>query len=300
MDILFLPEKYKQTGENFAYSVLDKCVKRPFYSGGPGPTTKGFRKLKMVDIIDENFNLHAWKIPSVTEGMKVFKSPGINYVDSGLSCDTFNIIHIRDGRKVLAENIIEAVDYYRTKQLAYCVWICKENLTKNVKAAIDRLKLKEQNLEPGMLLNLDNYKPVQNINHVNAVIGNDVKLIQDYADVVAKNWTPTDLNVLEYYNKAMPSILNDNTVKFSIYYQENNPVSVIELFNTNDKTVGLYGLATLEPYRGKGIGTALLTFALNKCKALGFSNVILQASEDGFGIYKKLGFTIYTEYYEFA
>ena len=255
----------------------------------------------MVGIIDENFNLHACKIPGLTEGMKVFKSSGINYVDSGLSCDTFNIIHINDGGKVLTENIIEAVNYYRIRQLAYCVWICKENLTENVKAAIDRLNMKQQNLEPGMLLNLSNYKPIQNLNHINAVIGNDVKLIQDYAEVVARNWTPTDLNVLEYYNKAASTILNNiNTVKYCVCYQENKPVSVIEQFSSNDHTVGLYGLATLEGYRGRGIGTALLTFVLNKCKEVGFSNVILQASEDGFDIYKKLGFTVYTEYYEFA
>jgi len=254
----------------------------------------------MVGIIDENFNLHAWKIPGLTEGMKVFKSSGINYVDSSLSCDTFNIIHVNGGEKVLTENIIEAVNYYRKRQLAYCVWICKENLAENVKAAIDRLNLKLQNSEPGMVLNLDNYKPVQNTNHENAVIGNDVNLIQDYAGVVAKNWTPTDLNVLEYYSKTTSTILNCNSVKYSIYYQDNKPVSVIELFSSNDKTVGLYGLATLKNYRGKGIGTALLTFALNECKELGFSNVILQASEDGFGIYNKLGFKIYTEYYEFS
>jgi len=254
----------------------------------------------MVGIIDENFNLHAWKIPGLTKGMKVFKSSGINYVDSSLSCDTFNVIHISDGGKALTENIIEAVNYYRTRQLPYCVWVCKENLTENVKAAIDRLTLKQQNLEPGMVLNLGNYKPIQNTSHENAVIGNDMKLIQDYAEVVAKNWTPPDLNVLEYYSKTTSTILNSNAVKYSIYYQENKPVSVIELFISNDKTVGLYGLATLENYRGKGIGTALLTFALNKCKELGFSNVILQASEDGFGIYKKLGFKIHTEYYEFS
>jgi len=206
-----------------------------------------------VETIDENFNLHASKTPGLTAGMNVFKSSGTTYVDSGLSCDTFNIIHINDGGNVLTENIIEAVPYYRTRQLPYCVWICKENLTENVTAAIDRLNLKQQNLEPGMILNLDNYVPVQNINHVNAVIGNDVKLIQDYAEVVAKNWTPTDLNVLEYYNKTASTILNSNSVKYSIYYEGNKPVSVIELFSSNDKTAGLYGLATLESYRGKAL-----------------------------------------------
>ena len=255
----------------------------------------------MVGLIDENFNLHACKIPGLTEGMKVFKSSGINYVDAGLSSDTFNIIHINDGEKVLVENIVEAVGYYKTRQLSYCLWICKENLTENVKTAVDRLNLKQQNSEPGMVLDLSNYKPVQNMNHINAKIGNDVNLIQDYAEVVARNWTPTDLNVLEYYDKAASAILSSiNTIKYSIYYQGNKPVSVIELFRSNDRTVGLYGLATLESYRGKGIGTALLTFVLNKCKELGFSHVILQASVAGFDIYKKLGFTVYTEYYEFA
>lgn len=255
----------------------------------------------MVELIDKNFNLHSWKIPGLTSGMTVVKSPGISYVDSGLSCDTFNIIHITDGQKVLAEDIIDAVNYFETKGLAYCLWICKENLTENARTALDMLNLKQQNLEPGMLLSLDNYQPIQNKNHTNAVIGNDRKLIQNYAEVVAKNWTPTDLNVLEYYNKAGSAILeNTSTIQFAVYYQDSKPISVIELFTSDDKTAGLYGLATLESYRGKGIGTSLLTFALNKCKELGYSNVILQASEDGFGIYNKIGFIIYTEYYEFA
>jgi GNAT superfamily N-acetyltransferase len=254
----------------------------------------------MVNLIDENFNLHSWKIPALTNGMNVVKSSGVSYVDSGLSCDTFNIIHITHGKTVLAKNIVDAVNYFKTKGLAYCLWTCKENLTENVRAAIEFLNLKQQNSEPGMLLSLANYQPVQNKSHENAVIGNNRKLIQNYAEVVAKNWTPTDLNVLEYYNKVTSTILNTNTIQFSVYYQDNKPVSAIELFSCDDKTVGLYGLATLETYRGKGIGTSLLTFALNKCKELGYSNVILQASEDGLGIYNKMGFIIYTEYYEFA
>lgn len=255
----------------------------------------------MVNAIDENFNLHASKIPARTEGMKVFNASGITHVDAGLSCDTFNIIHIHDGGKVLTEDIIDAVNYYRTRRLAYCLWICKENVTENVKTAIQRLNMTQQNSEPGMVLNLDEYKPAQNPHHENAVMGNDVKLIQDYAEVVAQNWTPTDLNVLEYYRRTASTIAEcKDAIMFSVYYHENRPVSVIELVSSNDKTVGLYGLATLESYRGKGIGTGLLTFVLNKCKELGFSNVILQASDDGIGIYKKLGFIIYTEYYEFV
>jgi ribosomal protein S18 acetylase RimI-like enzyme len=72
------------------------------------------------------------------------------------------------------------------------------------------------------------------------------------------------------------------------------------MFSSGNGNLGFYALATLENYRGKGIGSAVMTFALNKAKMLGYRNVILQASEDGIKIYQKLGFEIKTVYYEFA
>ena len=255
----------------------------------------------MISIIDQNFGLHSWKIAKATPGMRVYVQPGMTYVDSGLSCDTFNVLHINDGAAVTSQSIINAITYYRQKGLAFCLWVCCENLTENVRTAIAALQLKQQNQEPGMVLALDQYQPVYHSGHSNAAGGNNQKLVNDYAYVVAENWTPPDQNVLEYYRQVGPVILqNSTTVQFAVYYQNQQPVSVIEVFATDNTTAGLYGLATLASYRGQGIGTSLLTFALNHCKKLGYSQVILQASDDGIGIYKKIGFEIYTEYYEFA
>jgi len=255
----------------------------------------------MTAVIDENFNLHSWRIPGLINGMSVFKQPGITYVDSGLRCDTFNIIHITDGQKVSIQAILDAVNHYRSAQLPYCIWVCRENLSENVKTAFESLKLKQQNQEPGMVLDLNNYQPIQHPNHTNAVLGNRLRIIEEYAEIVAKNWTPIDRNVIAYYKKTASTLVdNARYVHFAIYHDDGHPVSAIELFGSNEKVVGLYGLATLEHHRGKGIGTTLMTFALNRAKEMGYQLVVLQASDDGLGIYKKLGFSVYTDFFEFA
>ena len=255
----------------------------------------------MYNIIDDNFNLHACKIPGLTNGMKVLQLPGLTYVDSGLSCDTFNIIHITNGSTAVAGDIQQAVHYYTARQLAFCVWICRENLTATVMAAFEQLHLKQQNAEPGMLLHLDGYQPVHPPAHTSAIVANNITVIEDYAAVTAANWSPPDGNVIAYYKKAAPAILNNaQHIHFAVFYESGQPASVIEMFGTNNAVVGLYGLATLQSHRGKGIGTALMQFALNNAKALGYKQVILQASEDGLGIYSKLGFEVMTTYYEFA
>ena len=85
-----------------------------------------------------------------------------------------------------------------------------------------------------------------------------------------------------------------------IYKYKGQALGTVELFPTDDKTIGIYGLATLANHRGQGIGSALMTYALNLANDQGYQQVVLQASADGEGIYKKLGFTPYTTYFEFA
>ena len=49
-----------------------------------------------------------------------------------------------------------------------------------------------------------------------------------------------------------------------------------------------------------GIGSALMTYALNYAKEAGYQRAILQATEAGIGIYQRYGFEAITKYYEYA
>ena len=255
----------------------------------------------MVNYITENFELHARSIPSQTEGMQVYYSPNLTYVDSGLSCDTFNIIHINNRNALTGPELVAALTHFRQKDFAYCIWVSAENLMEPVRQLFDKAGVTEQNQEVGMVLDLSSYQPILSDLHQNARFAETHQHVADYAQVIAANWSPPDQHVVTYFQQTADHYLTeDNKTLLAIYYADGKPVSTIELFPTDDETIGFYSLATLSDTRGRGIGSALLSFALNKAKTLGYRRAILQASDDGIRIYQRLGFEVVTMYYEFA
>jgi len=255
----------------------------------------------MRELISKNFNLHSLKVPSQTNGMKVFYKPGLTYVDSGLSCDTFNIIHIVDAQQLVEDDFTEAINYFRRKSFVFCIWISEENLIDKVQDYFEKLGVRQQNKEPGMTLDLKEYAEQKNVLHDRVKIITTSEELTDYACVIAANWSPPDQNIMEYFRAAGNHLLSkQNNILLLAHYEEGKPVAVVEMFPTDQTTMGIYGLATLQAFRGKGVGSSLLTFCLNKAKVLGYEHAILQASEDGIGIYKRLGFNVKTNYFEFA
>ena len=251
--------------------------------------------------IDQNFLYHATKIPQISAEMVVTQMENLSFIDSGLSCDTFNIFHIYDGPKTSYQDIERVLQYYKARQLDYCLWISKENLTKQLHHYFKRCSLQQQNMEVGMMLDLDHYTTIASQRHQHIIQVSNAAQLQDYAGVIAANWSPPDQNILKYYEKTASHYLNSlNKVILLTYYDGITPQSTLEMFPTNEDTIGLYGLATLEDARGQGIGSAMMTKALNLAKSLHYKRVVLQASEDGLNIYKKIGFEALTEYYEFS
>ena len=254
----------------------------------------------MLEAISNNFHLHASKVPELSDGMNVHHLPHLSYVDSKLSCDTFNIIYIHHP-ELSKDELRTALDHFQSRQLDYCIWINKENLSASTKALFDELAIEEQASEVGMAMQFENYEYVENINHLNIRQIKDEESLEIYSRVISENWSPADQHVIDYYRQTAHHYLDPNNhIKLYIYYHEDKPVSCVELFPTDSHTVGFYGFATLEAYRGMGIGTTLLTFALNIAKELGHATAILQGTEDGLNIYQKFGFKDYTTYYEFV
>jgi len=252
-------------------------------------------------IITTNFLLHAYRIPSLTAGMEVVHMLNLTYINSGLNCDTFNIIHINNGQQLSIKEITEAVQFFRQRQLAYCIWVSQENATALVLQFFNRLNLHHQNADPGMVLDLQTYSPQENDLHQHISIVSTPGMLADYAQVIAANWSPPDLHVLDYYRQTAAHYLNpDHGVVLAVFHHNETPIATIELFPSDAETIGLYGLATLADQRGKGIGSAMLTYALNLAQSLGYKNAVLQASQDGIELYKKMGFQTFTQYFEYA
>jgi hypothetical protein len=78
----------------------------------------------------------------------------------------------------------------------------------NLSPILTRLCLKEKNTEEGMFLDLSGYIPVANKLHKNIKEVGSEKELEQYADVIAENWVPPDVNVRPYYRKVASQILN--------------------------------------------------------------------------------------------
>lgn len=59
---------------------------------------------------------------------------------------------------------------------------------------------------------------------------------------------------------------------------------------------GLYAVATLPDVRGRGIGRALTLAALEAGRSLGYRIGVLQASDDGLPVYRRIGFRTIFDY----
>lgn len=242
--------------------------------------------LNAIKIINDNFLHHATFLQSRTPGMQTIHGGGLSYSDSGLSCDTFNILYITDAQAFNAADFHQAVRHYTAKQFDFCVWINEENLSSSVRNALANAGLSEAGNEPGMIIYLEEYSSTGDVRKLNT--------LDDFARLVSCNWQPPDQNVVDFYSRVKPV-----HSEYFASYVNGEPVSVVELFPDTPANVGIYSLYTLPGYRGKGIATDLMKHCLHHLKSKGYITATLQAADDGLNIYKKLGFVPATRFYEF-
>ncbi|HEY0680644.1 MAG TPA: GNAT family N-acetyltransferase [Chitinophagaceae bacterium] len=251
-----------------------------------------------ASIINDNFYHHSTYLQSLIPGMKTTIGQGFSYSDSGLSCDTFNILYITDASEFKPEAFQKALQTYDEKDLAYCIWINEENLTHEIRHTLTAAGIKEAATEPGMILDLADYVP-ENVK-ADIVKLNTPGLLEEFAKIVSLNWDPPDRNVIDFYHMASPLLLHGkHTIEYFGSYADGRLVSVMEVFPDSEKNAGIYSVCTLSDFRRKGIGTNLLKHCLAYLKNNGYSFATLQAADDGLNIYKKLGFTEATRFYEF-
>lgn len=251
---------------------------------------------KEAQVINDNFLHHATFLQSLTPEMDMVIKEGLSYSDSGLSSDTFNIIYIT-GNNLQPATLAEAIHHFDKKQFEFCIWINEENRTEQVINLFNTLELQQAGADPGMILHLDKLEAREFSADIRKA--NTKTELEIFAQIVSQNWQPPDQNVMRYYDRVSGAIFNKGDIQYYLYYLDGDPVAAVELFPDTVENAGLYSLCTLTHARGKGIGTALMSYCLQALKAQGYKTVALQASDDGLRIYKRLGFEEKTRFYEY-
>ncbi len=248
--------------------------------------------------ITENFQGHSSIIPEQNPGMQVLQIGNLKVINSGLPCDTFNVIHVQGPFEEGELN--EALAIFKGNNFPFCLWITQEQLNLSSKALLQKEGLQCQAEEAGMSLDLATYDPIITDKHHHIKKAKTPEMVRDFSQVIAKNWSPPDAHVIDFYEKTAQNFLQHDQFSLLTYYQNDIPVATVEVFISNEKVAGIHGLATLEDTRGQGIGSALMTRVLNEAKTKGFETAVLLATPDGLGIYEKLGFVSHTRFYEYS
>jgi ribosomal protein S18 acetylase RimI-like enzyme len=124
--------------------------------------------------------------------------------------------------------------------------------------------------------------------------------IADFASIFASNWQPPDPEVAAFYQAATPFLLAPEVpMILFVGYLDGEPVSTSELF-IGGGVAGLYAVATRREFRGRGIGSALTWAAAEDARRRGISTAVLQSSDDGKGIYARLGFRPCCQFTEYT
>ena len=76
-------------------------------------------------------------------------------------------------------------------------------------------------------------------------------------------------------------------------FEEEKMLGCCMLIKMNNKMVRLRQMAVMNNLRGKGIGRALMNFAENIARDLGYRTITMHARKTAIGFYEKLGFKVF-------
>jgi ribosomal protein S18 acetylase RimI-like enzyme len=254
----------------------------------------------ILEAADANLVLHATWVQSRLPAGRVESSPALVVGDSGLPCDTFNLV-CRARLDQPARHAVEGVlAYFARVGRPFSWWHGPADRPSDLDRVLLGAGLTAAESELAMAADLRRLRAAHDIPPgLRIVRARTHRAIADFACVSAANWTPPDPHVLRFYELAAPLLLgSDCPLRLYVGYLGDEPIATAEL-DVSEGAVGLYNIATVAAHRGRGIGTAMTLRPLLDAREEGHTLAVLQASGEGQGLYARLGFEEqgrYTEY----
>lgn len=256
---------------------------------------------ELAEAADANMVIHGGWAPQHTPGMRFSSEPNLTLIDSGLPCDTFNIIcRARLTTAGASQYIHQAIDYFRTVGRPFAWWVGPADQPENLGDLLVAAGLVPAESELAMAADLATLPP-----GAQAPADLVIRRVQtsaelaDFATVVSANWTPPDRDVVRFYKQTASTLLAAACPQWLyVGYLHNQPVAAAEGV-VGGGVIGLYNICTKADYRRRGVGAALTLQPLLDARRQGLATGVLQAAAAGVGIYQRLGFASFGDITEY-
>ncbi|HEX6104202.1 MAG TPA: GNAT family N-acetyltransferase [Gemmatimonadales bacterium] len=249
---------------------------------------------------DGNLVTHMTWVQSRLPGGHVELGEDLVLSDSGLPCDSFNFVCRARMNLGAAAAVARVVKYFISAGRPFSWWVGPADRPADLGRALLDAGFAAAESELAMTADLDRLGSADLApGGLRIERATTPQRIRDFAVVNAANWSPPDAQVLRFYELAAPILASPEApLRLYVGYLGGEGVATSEL-TVSEGAVGLYNISTVEAHRRKGIGSALTLRPLVDARAEGHRLAVLQASEDGQGVYARIGFRAtgrYTEY----
>lgn len=246
----------------------------------------------LADAADENLAIKATLPCSALRGARVERTPELTVVDSGLPCDTFNLVcRARLPRDTAVERIERALAFFRVTGNPFSWWLGPGASPPELPALLKDAGLEPSESELAMALDLDKLgAPPVSPRDLRVTRVRTPEELADFARLSAANWDPPDPLVTRFYHEAASAFL-DTQARQWLYLGllDGTAVATAEV-TIGGGVAGVYAVSTQPARRGQGIGSMMTWAPLQDARAAGLSVAILQAAEMGQRLYARLGF----------
>ena len=113
---------------------------------------------------------------------------------------------------------------------------------------------------------------------------------EDWLEWTGGEYSEVQLRTLEAWRREIPLRLPAEPVPLRWIGRVDGTAVASSRVSIGAGVAGLYAISTLAGHRGKGYGRALTIAALRAAASIGHRIGVLQSSDLGYGVYRRLGF----------
>lgn len=217
--------------------------------------------------------------------------PGVSIASAGVRFQMFNAAFLSAPVATVAElddRLHAAEAHFRARGMRWSLWVCEDWLAPPVRKALnrrcERMCLRPSTEMPGMmagnLLTAARALPRLEFRHVDSAAA-----LADFQALGSLCFHVPVLWFREVFDDEM--LAARSRFRCTVAYRDGVPVATAATIRSGG-VVGLYNIATDPGYRKLGVGEAVTRHAAEA--AGGAESLVLQATEQGYGLYRRLGF----------